>query len=78
MKFNQVEKSMLPIEFVEWLVFKSQGNFKPKFELHKYWDGTINEWRSTFRKFTGLAWENITLDELYYYWITEIIINENY
>jgi len=40
--------------------------------LHKYWDGTVNEWRSTFRKFSGIIWEDITLDELYEYWRLEI------
>jgi hypothetical protein len=57
-----------PGEFVEWLAFKSHGNFETKFELHKYWDGTVNEWRATFRKFTGLEWKDITLPDLFKYW----------
>src|SRR5574343_104188 len=59
-------------EFIEWLAFKSHGNFNPRFELHKYWDGTVNEFRSVFRQFTGLTWEDITLEELYIYWLTQI------
>ena len=61
-----------PAEFVEWLAFKSHGNFNPRFELHKYWDGTVNEWRSVFRKLDGLIWEDITIAELYKFWKTEI------
>ena len=61
-----------PAEFVEWLAFKSHGNFNPRFELHKYWDGTVNEWRSVFRKLDGLIWEDITIAELYEFWKTEI------
>ena len=61
-----------PEEFVEWLAFKSHGNFNPRFELHKYWDGTVNGWRSIFRKLDGLIWEDITITELYNYWLTNI------
>ena len=68
---KKMKKTMFPREFVEWLAFKSHGNFKPRFDLHKYWDGTVNEWRSTFRKFSGIIWEDITLDELYEYWRLE-------
>lgn len=59
-------------EFTEWLAFKSHGNFNPKFELHKYWDGTVNEWRTIFRKFDGLRWIDITIDELFDYWYDNI------
>jgi len=63
--------------FVEWLAFKSHGNFNPRFELHKYWDGTVNEWKSVFRKLDGLIWEDITIAELYNYWQTEIRATKN-
>lgn len=59
-------------DFTEWLAFKSHGNFNPKFELHKYWDGTVNEWRTIFRKFDGLRWIDITIDELFNYWYDNI------
>lgn len=65
-------KDYYPKEFVEWLAFKSHGNFNPRFLLHKYWDGTNNEWRTTFRTFDGMIWKDITLDELYEYWKTQI------
>ena len=69
---KEIEAITYPREFVEWLVFKMHGNYSPKFELHKYWNGTINEWRATFRKFMGLAWEDITIDELFDYWLNNV------
>ena len=58
--------------FTTWLAFKSHGNFNPKFELHKYWDGTINEWRAMFRKLDNFKWVEITIDELFDYWFDNI------
>lgn len=65
---KEIASIAYPKEFVEWLSYKSHGNFDVRIELHKYWDGTVNEWRTVFRKFTGLIWEDITLDELFDYW----------
>lgn len=67
-----VKEELYPKSFIEWLSYKSPGNFQERIELHKYWDGTINEWRSVFRVFDGLRWVDITIDELLDYWTKNI------
>lgn len=59
-------------KFVEWLAYKSHGNFNSKFDLHKYWDGTTNEWRAAFRQFTGMKWEDISIEDMFTYWFDNI------
>lgn len=59
-------------EFMEWLVYKSHGNFNSRIKLHKYWNGTVNEWRSTVRMLIGMNWTDISIDELFDYWKKEV------
>lgn len=59
-------------KFVEWLAYKSHGNFNSKFDLYKYWDGTTNEWRAAFRQFTGMKWEDISIEDMFTYWFDNI------
>jgi hypothetical protein len=69
---SEVKKDYYQKTFIEWLAFKSHCKFPHNIRLHKYWNGTINDYVVTFQECTGMVWEDRTLDELFDYWQKEI------
>ncbi len=51
-----MEKSMFPRKFVEWILFTKSSIYPV--EINKFWNGRKDKYE--------------TLDELYFYWLTEI------
>jgi hypothetical protein len=77
MQKNQIERDkylcgFYPKQFIEWLIYKSIYVTPHNITLHKFWNGTINEYQVVFRENTGVIWEDRTLDQIFEYWLNNI------